>query len=166
MPSEDPIEFLKSLCNSIQLLESNGGSQDSSECTSKRLADNRFREESIKYLCKLAEDSFLHPSILERLAMHHSPRVREHVSENPNTPISSLRILAQDNHPDVRYALAENHNLPMEILSMLCDDENPFVYCRALQTIARVRRAYGFGANNNEVEQAMQFRNVKLQMSM
>lgn len=78
------------------------------------------------------------PSMLEQLALHSNPAVREAVADNINTPIDTLWLLAKDECVDVRYAIAENHNVPLAILSALMTDENPYVAHRAQMTFDRL----------------------------
>lgn len=77
-------------------------------------------------------------SMLDELARHNDPAVREAVADNINTPIDTLWMLAADPSADVRYAIAENHNVPLAILSYLTDDDNPYVSCRARATLERL----------------------------
>jgi hypothetical protein len=77
-------------------------------------------------------------TMLEQLASHHDPSVREAVADNMNTPIDTLWVLAADECVDVRYAIAENHNIPIAVLSFLTEDENPYVACRARATLERL----------------------------
>lgn len=77
-------------------------------------------------------------SMLDELARHNDPAVREAVADNINTPIDTLWMLAVDPCVDVRYAIAENHNVPLAILSYLTDDDNPYVSCRARGTLDRL----------------------------
>jgi hypothetical protein len=89
-------------------------------------------------LRRIAENSSLTPSLLEQLAGHHSPYVREAVADNGNTPEDTLWLLARDECVEVRYAMAENHNLLRSILEALSSDENPYVAMRAQATLDRL----------------------------
>jgi hypothetical protein len=99
-------------------------------------------------------------SMLEQLAQHHDPSVREAVADNINTPIDTLWMLAADESADVRYAMAENHNVPIAILSYLTDDANPYVACRARRTLERllggalVSNRYWFADHEDEIANA------------
>jgi len=92
----------------------------------------------MNYEVRIAENSSMPASMLEELASHQDPAVREAVADNMNTPIDTLWLLAADESADVRYAIAENHNVPLAILSFLTDDDNPYVSCRARQTLERL----------------------------
>jgi hypothetical protein len=105
---------------------------------------SRITREQIRSLVNMAEDPSLPQEILEKLASHPSPEVREAVTENPNLSVESLNLLAKDECVDVRYALAENHNMPSNILYLLIEDENPYVSQRAEQTLERLRRSCRF----------------------
>lgn len=76
--------------------------------------------------------------MLEQLAFHANPLVREAVADNTNTPLDTLWMLAEDESVEVRYAMAENHNMAFPILAALQEDENPYVSCRAGLTIERL----------------------------
>jgi hypothetical protein len=99
---------------------------------------NHFSETNIPCLTRIAENTSMPASMLEQLAQHYDPAVREAVADNLNTPIDTLWLLAADDSPDVRYAMAENHNVPLAILSFLTEDENPYVACRARNTLERL----------------------------
>jgi hypothetical protein len=99
---------------------------------------NQFLDTSIHCLTRIAENSSMPASMLDELARHNDPAVREAVADNINTPIDTLWMLAADPSVDVRYAIAENHNVPLAILSYLTDDDNPYVSCRARATLDRL----------------------------
>jgi hypothetical protein len=93
---------------------------------------------SIPCLTRIAENSSVPASMLEQLAMHNNPCIREAVADNINTPIDSLWLLSLDECCDIRYAMAENHNLPLAILDSLSQDNNPYVAHRAQRTLDRL----------------------------
>ncbi len=63
-----------------------------------------------------ARDLHAPPSLLERLAQHPEPRVRNAVATNHAIPPRVARQLAKDPFMDVRYALARNPSVPPELL--------------------------------------------------
>jgi len=87
---------------------------------------------------RIAENTSMPASMLDQLAFHANPLVREAVADNPNTPMDTLWMLAKDESVEVRYAMAENHNMLLGILAALEEDENPYVAHRAGMTIERV----------------------------
>jgi hypothetical protein len=95
-------------------------------------------ETSIPCLTRIAENTSVPSSLLEQLAFHPDPSVREAVADNSNTPIDTLWVLAGDENADVRYAMAENYHLPTDILSALSLDDNPYVSSRAQATLSRL----------------------------
>ncbi len=124
-------------------------------------------KESIRFLCRMAEDASLPLEILEKLAQHDCPEVREAVSDNPGLSIDILRNLAQDECLDVRFAIAENHNAPSNVLYELCEDDNPYVSHRARKTIERLRRSCMFGAHNLlDMERKLEIKHSRLQYSV
>ena len=97
-----------------------------------------FSDTSVPCLMRIAENASMPASMLEQLAFHNSPLVREAVADNINTPLDTLWMLAKDESLDVRYAMAENHSMALVILRALQEDENPYVACRAGITIERI----------------------------
>jgi hypothetical protein len=104
-------------------------------------------ETSVSCLTRIAENSSIPPSMLEQLALHSHPSVREAVADNINTPIDTLWVLSGDECADVRYAIAENHNVPLAILAALTYDENPYISSRAQSTINRLTGAQLIAGN-------------------
>lgn len=102
-----------------------------------------FSQTTVSCLMRIAENSSMPAAMLDQLASHPDPSVREAVADNINTPVDTLWILAADESPDVRYALAENHNIPWAILSSLSEDQNPYVACRARATLERLSNCVG-----------------------
>lgn len=124
-------------------------------------------KESIRFLCRMAEDASLPLEILEKLSQHACSEVRQAVSDNPGLSIEILRNLAQDECIDVRFAIAENHNAPSNVLYELCEDENPYVSHRAKKTIDRLRRCCMFGAHNLlDMERKLEIKHTRLQYSV
>jgi hypothetical protein len=97
-----------------------------------------FLDTSVSCLQRIAENSSVPARMLEQLATHPDPAIREAVADNVNTPVDTVLLLASDESCDVRYAMAENHNLPISVLSVLIEDENPYVACRARTTLDRI----------------------------
>lgn len=93
---------------------------------------------SVPYLTRIAENGSVPSSMLEQLASHTHPSVREAVADNINTPIDTLWVLSRDQCEDIRYAMAENHNLPLAILDNLSQDQNPYIAHRAERTLSRL----------------------------
>ncbi|HEY9790970.1 MAG TPA: hypothetical protein V6D22_11260 [Candidatus Obscuribacterales bacterium] len=121
--------------------------KDCSWASSDTLAPKRcnpldlLAETSVTCLTRIAENSSIPPSMLEQLALHSHPAVREAVADNMNTPIDTLWVLSGDECAEVRYAIAENHNVPLAILSALSCDDNPYISTRAQSTINRLTGA-------------------------
>jgi len=63
------------------------------------------------------------PEVLLELAKDEYWKVREFVSENPNTPLEALKILSEDDDKDVRVYVAQNPNTTIDILEQLMYDE-------------------------------------------
>ncbi len=63
-----------------------------------------------------ARDPHSPPELLERLARHPEPRIRNAVATNRDIPPSVAHQLTKDPFVDVRYALARNPKTPPEIL--------------------------------------------------
>ncbi|MBX9687986.1 MAG: hypothetical protein K2X27_14870 [Candidatus Obscuribacterales bacterium] len=123
-------------------------------------------EETLRYLCRLAEDPSAPAAVLEQLARHPSATVREAASDNPHLTPECMSLLAQDSSADVRYAMAENHNLSQEVLLQLATDENPYVSCRAQATLARLQASNCFAQNAPfDIESLLHVRHARLQFS-
>lgn len=96
---------------------------------------------SLSCLVRIAENASMPPTILEQLALHVDPEVRQAIADNSSTPIDTLWSLAGDPSVDVRYSMSENHHLPIAILVALASDDNPYVACRARATLQRMEGA-------------------------
>ncbi len=71
---------------------------------------------SPEVLLSPARDPQTPPMLLERLAGHPEPRVRNAVATNRAIPSSAAHQLAKDPFIDVRYALARNPRVPPDLL--------------------------------------------------
>ncbi len=71
---------------------------------------------SPEVLLNPARDPYAPPSLLEKLAQHTEPRVRNAVATNRAIPPGIARLLGKDPFMDVRYALARNPSVPPDLL--------------------------------------------------
>ena len=118
---------------------------------------NIFSVTPVHFLLRIAENVSLPPQVLEELAGHKDPDIREAVADNANTPMDTLMLLSQDESSNVRYAMAENHNLPKAILCALSNDENPLVAERAARTMKRVEREYSQVLHTHGLDEGQAF---------
>jgi predicted house-cleaning NTP pyrophosphatase (Maf/HAM1 superfamily) len=71
----------------------------------------------LKVLKEVNEPNVLTLSLDEKLEL----------TQNPNTPVKTLKILATDKNSDVRCGVARNPKTPVEIVKILATDKNSWV---------------------------------------